>query len=502
MNRRGSGILLHVTSLPSKFGIGDLGPTAYQFVDFLKTSRNRYWQILPLNPTGTFVGSSPYASYSAFAGNPLLISPEGLVKDGLLQESELNSEHFAADKVEYKKVIEHKTRILQSAYDRHMLTAILRPEFEEFCRENESWLEDYGLFVALKQHFEEVYWIEWPDKLRDRDSNVLSEWRQKLQDRVSRAKFFQFLFFRQWYFLKSYCEQNGIEIIGDIPIYVSNDSADMWSHPELFKLDEHKNPIVVSGAPPDYFSETGQRWGGPVYQWDAHKKTNFSGWLNRISQNLKLFHIVRLDHFRGFVAYWEIPAEEETAVNGQWVEAPVYEFFDAIKRHFPNAKIIAEDLGLITADVKKVIEHYGFPGMKILQFAFGGDLPTNPYIPHNYSRNCIVYTGTHDNNTTQGWLKSEASAEDKERLAEYLGYPINPEHVHSDMIRLALSSVAETAVIPMQDYLGLGEEARMNFPQKTDGNWLWRVLPEQISSDLAKHLAHLNWFYSREPDSK
>lgn len=498
MNRRGSGILLHVTSLPSKFGIGDLGPTAYQFVDFLKASRQRYWQILPLNPSGTFVGSSPYASYSAFAGNPLLISPEALVKEGLLQETELTSEPFAADKVEYKKVIEHKTRILQSTYDRHMLTGILRPEFEEFCRENESWLEDYGLFVALKQHFKEVYWLEWPNELRDRDSKALSEWRNKLKDKILRAQFCQFIFFRQWYFLKSYCEKNGIEIIGDIPIYVSNDSVDMWSHPELFKLDKNKNPIVVSGAPPDYFSATGQRWGGPVYQWDVHKKTNFSWWLSRISQNLKLFHIVRMDHFRGFVAYWEIPAEEKTAVNGKWVEAPVYEFFDAIKEHFPTAKIIAEDLGMITPDVKKVIEHYGFPGMKILQFAFGADLPTNPYIPHNYSRNCIVYTGTHDNNTIQGWFKNEASAEDKQRLAEYFGHSIDESKVHWDMIRLAFSSVAETAVIPMQDYLGLGEEARMNFPQKTDGNWLWRVLPDQITSDLAQRLAHLNWFYARE----
>jgi 4-alpha-glucanotransferase len=502
VNRRGSGILLHITSLPSKFGIGDLGPAAYHFVDFLKVSRNRYWQILPLNPSGTFVGSSPYASYSAFAGNPLLISPEGLVKDGLLQESELGSEPFAADKVDYKKVIVHKTRILQSAYDRHMLTAILRPEFGEFCRNNESWLEDYGLFVALKQHFKEVYWLDWPVELRDRHPKALSEWRNKLKAQIIRAEFYQFLFFRQWFFLKSYCEKNGIEIIGDIPIYVSNDSADMWAHPELFKLDENKNPFVVSGAPPDYFSETGQRWGGPVYRWEAHKKTNFSWWLSRISQNLKLFHIVRLDHFRGFVAYWEIPAEEETAVNGKWVEAPVYEFFDTVKNHFPNAKIIAEDLGLITPDVKKVIEHYGFPGMKILQFAFGSDLPTNPYIPHNYSRNCIVYTGTHDNNTIQGWFKNEATAEDRQRLSEYLGHPVNPLQLHWDFIRLALSSVAETAVIPMQDYLGLGEESRMNFPQKTEGNWLWRVLPDQITSDLAQRLSHLNWFYSREPVSK
>ncbi len=498
MQARASGILLHITSLPSKFGIGDLGPASYQFVDFLKASHQQYWQILPLNPTDTFVGSSPYASYSAFAGNPLLINPEKLIEDGLLQENDIEMRpEFSNDTVEYKKVITYKTRILQLAYDRHMLTGILRPEFEEFQRENQSWLEDFAMFVALKQEFEEIYWVEWAPEIRDRKEESLKYWREKLRDRTLRAKFFQFLFFHQWHALKSYAGQNGIKIIGDIPIYVSNDSSDVWANPQLFKLDKEKNPTFVSGAPPDYFSETGQRWGSPVYLWNILKKTGFSWWIRRIAQNLKLFDIVRLDHFRGFVAYWEIPVEEETAVNGKWVDAPAYEFFETILKQFPDANIIAEDLGLITPDVREVINHFKFPSMKILQFAFGDDMPTNPYIPHNYERNCLAYTGTHDNNTTQGWYRNETDGAIRKRLAEYLGHPIKPELIHWEMIRLAFGSAAVLAVIPMQDVLGLGEEARMNFPQKTDGNWLWRLKPDQVTQEIIDRLGYITWFYNR-----
>jgi 4-alpha-glucanotransferase len=503
MNSRESGILIHITSLPSKFGIGDLGPYAYQFIDFLKAARQQYWQILPLNPSGTYVGNSPYASYSAFGGNPLLISPEKLVEDGLLQQSEISaSPEFPEDRVDFKKVIEYKTTILQHAYDRHMLTGILRPEFEEFQRQNQSWLEDYALFVALKQQFDEVYWLEWAPEIRDRNEKRLKEWREKLSAPISRAKFYQYLFFRQWYELKSYAGKNDIKIIGDIPIYVSNDSSDVWANPQLFKLDENKNPMFVSGAPPDYFSETGQRWGSPVYRWDVLKNTNFSWWIQRIAQNLKLFDVVRLDHFRGFVAYWEIPAEEETAVNGTWVNAPAYDFFETVMKQFPNARIIAEDLGLITPDVREVIEHFKFPSMKILQFAFGGDMPTNPYIPHNYERNCIVYTGTHDNNTIQGWYGNEADEATRNRVAEFLGHAVNPESIHWEMIRLALGSVGIMAVTPMQDVLGLGEEARMNFPQKTEGNWMWRMKADQITPQIVEKLGYFTWFYNRLPKAE
>jgi 4-alpha-glucanotransferase len=500
MQTRASGILLHITSLPSKFGIGDLGPSSYQFIDFLKASRQQYWQILPLNPTSTYLGSSPYASYSAFAGNPLLISPEKLVEKGLLLESDIGSiPEFPADKVDFRKVVEYKTQILQLAYDRHMLTGILRPEFEEFQRENHSWLDDYALFVALKQEFDEVYWGEWAPEIRDRKEDTIKHWSEKLKDKISRSKFFQFLFFDQWHDLKSYAGKIGIKIIGDIPIYVGNDSPDVWANPQLFKLDEEKDPIFVSGAPPDYFSETGQRWGSPVFNWDILKKTGFSWWLRRIAQNLKLFDLVRLDHFRGFVAYWEIPAEEETAINGKWVEAPAYEFFETMLKQFPDAKFIAEDLGLITQDVREVIQHFQFPSMKILQFAFGSDMPTNPYIPHNYERNCIVYTGTHDNNTIQGWYHNETDEEIRKRVAEFLGHPVNPEVIHWEMIRIAFGSVGVMTVIPMQDVLGLGEEARMNFPQKTQGNWLWRLKPDQVTHEIVDRLSHLTSFYNRLP---
>jgi 4-alpha-glucanotransferase len=498
MNKRGSGILLHITSLPSQYGIGDLGSSAYRFVDFLKAAGQRYWQILPLNPSNTYVGSSPYASYSAFAGNPLLISPELLVTDGLLQQDELDHSPMPDHKVDYRKVIEFKTRILQAAYDRHMLTGRLRPEFEDFCDLNELWLDDFALFVALKQHFDETYWLEWEPAIRDRQPATIKKMKEQLSNRVLRAKFYQFLFFRQWFSLKSYCEHKGIEIVGDVPIYVSSDSSDVWAHPEFFKLDEEKNPIYVSGAPPDYFSETGQRWGSPVYNWDLLEKTGFSWWLNRVGHNLNLFHRVRLDHFRGFIAYWEIPAEEETAVNGKWVDAPGAKLFQAIKERYPGAMIIAEDLGVITDEVREVMNRFKFPGMKILQFAFGADMPTNPYIPHNYTTtNCVVYTGTHDNNTTQGWYAAEASPENKANLAEYLGNDVRVESLHWDMIRIAAGTIAEIMIVPMQDFLGLGADTRMNTPQIGEGNWQWRVLTDQLSEELVKKIARITWLYNR-----
>ncbi|HSP07914.1 MAG TPA: 4-alpha-glucanotransferase, partial [Acidobacteriota bacterium] len=450
MNQRKSGILLHVTSLPSSFGIGDLGPSAYRFVDFLVASGQKIWQILPLNPSGTFVGSSPYASYSAFAGNPLLISPELLQQDGLVTQDEVQGAMLpAGNRVDYPAVIESKTRLLVAAYNRYQNAR--HPDYERFCRENRDWLDDYGLFVALKQHFEEVAWVDWPAEIRDRSEGEMKHWRDTLADRIERAKVFQFLFFRQWSSLKDYCNGKSIQVFGDMPIYVSSDSVDVWSHPELFKLDENRHAMFVSGAPPDYFSETGQRWGSPVYRWDVVKRRHFNWWLRRIGHNLKLFDMVRLDHFRGFVAYWEIPASEETAINGKWVDAPAVELFDAIKKQFPHSNIVAEDLGLITPDVREVMEKYAFPGMKILLFAFGGDLPSNPYIPHNYDKNCVVYTGTHDNNTIQGWFHNEASQEDRQRLTEYLGGDVKPENLHWDLIRVAMASVANLVVVPMQD---------------------------------------------------
>lgn len=498
MNERRSGILLHITSLPTPFGIGDLGPSAYHFADFLAASGQKIWQILPLNPSGTFVGSSPYASYSAFAGNPLLISPELMQRDGLITQDEMQAAKIApSGRINYPEVITLKTKLLTAAYAR--TDGKLDPDFDRFCKENRDWLDDYAFFVALKQNFNEVSWLDWAPELRDRSENAMKEWREKLSGSIRRAKYFQFLFYRQWFSLKAYCnEQKQIQIFGDLPIYVSGDSVDVWSHPEIFKLDEQKKPLFVSGAPPDYFSETGQRWGSPVYRWDVLKKKHFNWWLRRIGHNLKLFDLLRLDHFRGFVAYWEIPASEETAVKGKWVEAPAADLFDAILKQYPKGQIVAEDLGLITPDVREIMQRYKFPGMKILLFAFGGDLPANPYIPYNFDHNCVVYTGTHDNNTIHGWLKNEASQEDRKRMIDYLGGDIPEDRIHWALIRTAMASVADLVVIPMQDILGLGEEARMNFPQKSQGNWQWMLRPDEVTQSLVENLSYLTWLYGRK----
>ena len=380
MLQRKSGILLHITSLPSNFGIGDLGPSSYRFADFLRVSGQQVWQILPLNPSGTFVGSSPYASYSAFAGNPLLISPEELHREGLVTAEELAAAVLPqSERVNFSAVIEAKTRLLQAAYDRFRQHR--SQEYEKFCKENKDWLDDYGLFVALKQHFKEVAWVDWPVEIRDRDEAALKMWREKLADRIDRAKFFQFLFFHQWNTLKRYCSSKNVKIFGDMPIYVSNDSVDVWAHPELFKLDEHKRPLFVSGAPPDYFSATGQRWGSPVYKWDVLKKKHFSWWLRRIGHNLKLFDMVRLDHFRGFVAYWEIPATEETAVKGKWVEAPAMELFEAVKEALSGCHDYCRRSGTDNAMTSGKSCQIPVSGMKILQFALVLNSPPIPTFP-------------------------------------------------------------------------------------------------------------------------
>lgn len=495
---RASGILLHITSLPSEFGIGDLGPSSYQFADFLTAGKQHFWQILPLNPSGSFVGNSPYAAYSAFAGNPLLISPDFLRQEGFITDDDLlDHPVFPAERVDFRSVIPFKIKILEKAFRTFQSRSAVDKTFQDFIQLNADWLDDYALFVALKQHFEEKSWKEWPEDLRNRVPEALEHIRVELKDKVMQAQFLQYLFYKQWMALKDYCTSKGIEIIGDVPIYVSYDSPDVWAHPELFKLDTDKNPIYVSGAPPDYYSETGQLWGSPVYDWDNLRKTKFSWWVRRIEHNLFLYHRIRLDHFRGFVAYWEIPASEETAVNGKWVKVPVKEFFDTILERFPNLPIIAEDLGLITPDVKEILDQYKFPGMKVLLFAFGPDLPTNPYIPHNYIRDCFVYTGTHDNNTVQGWFHKEATSEERKRCLDYLGFSEPVKDLHWHLIRVAYSSIADSAVIPIQDILGLGEEARMNRPDKQEGNWTWRALQEQVNPSLAQTLSHLSWMYGR-----
>jgi len=498
MKRRGSGVLLHITSLPSPYGVGDLGPEAYRFVDFLSETKQGFWQILPLNPTNSAFGNSPYSSPSAFAGNPLLISPDLLVEDGLLSKSDIESGYsFPSERVDYNAVSEYKYRLLRMAYENFKKRKGKDYEFEGFSDENSYWLDDYALFVSLKEHFSEVIWSDWPEDIRNRNEGAVTEWKKRLADGISMRRFFQHTFFKQFSSLKSYCRDKNIQIIGDIPIYVNYDSSDVWTNPHLFKLDENRRPTFVAGVPPDYFSRTGQLWGNPVYRWDVLRETGYLWWIKRMEHNLKLFDIIRLDHFRGFFAYWEVPAGEKTAINGKWVEAPVEDFFKTLFRRFPFLPIIAEDLGVITPDVRETMNRLDFPGMKLLIFAFGDDFPNSKYLPHNYTKNCVVYTGTHDNNTVKGWFRREASPENKNRFFKYIGREVSEEDVNWEFIRLAMLSIANTVVIPMQDILGLGEEAKMNLPATTDGNWQWRLKPDQITPSLMEKLREITETYGR-----
>jgi 4-alpha-glucanotransferase len=498
MKTRRSGVLLHLTSLPSPYGIGDLGPGAYRFADFLADAGQSIWQILPLNPTSPASGNSPYSSLSAFAGNPLLISPERLVQDGFLAPAEVE-EALSCDgeKVDYAAASVYKFNLLRKAFERFACGNREDFGFAGFCRDHAYWLNDYALFVALKEHFKGIEWGAWQSEIRHRTAAILQEWQELLADRVLAEKFFQYLFFRQWLALKSYCNQKNIQLIGDLPIYVSYDSVDVWSHPLLFELDEEQRPAVVAGVPPDYFSVTGQLWGNPVYRWQVLQQSGYRWWIQRFEHNLRLFDVIRLDHFRGFVGYWAIPAFEATAINGRWEPAPALEFFRVLAKRFSYLPIIAEDLGVITPDVREVMACFGFPGMKVLQFAFDGDPSANPYAPHNHSRNSFVYTGTHDNNTTRGWFGRELDARGKETLCRYLGRTVDEAEVHWELVRIAMMSVGATAIIPMQDLLGLGEEARMNVPAVPQGNWAWRLGSAQLSPGLAHKLARITELYGR-----
>ncbi len=499
MRVRGSGILLHITSLPSFHGIGDFGPESYKFADLLILNNQSFWQILPLSPNDPVYGNNPYNSSSAFAGNHLLISLDMLAREGLITNQDLAGHpDFVRDHVDYPSVASYKEKMLDRAYEafkkitglgnnkKVINTNNIDHDYRRFCAEHAHWLEDFALFYAIKSHFKGRIWSDWPDKLRDRDEDALAKMRNTLHRDVEKQKFLQFIFFQQWLRLKRYCNCKGLHIIGDIPIYVNYDSADVWAKQEIFKLDKRKKPISVSGVPPDYFSETGQLWGNPIYRWDTMKDDVFSWWVRRIGHDILLFDLLRIDHFRGLVAYWEVDASRKDAVEGKWIKVPTEDLMATIFRHFPNLLVIAEDLGSITPDVREIMNHFGLPGMKVLLFSFGEDLPRNPYAPHNHIKNCIVYTGTHDNNTVRGWFEREAKPADKQRLSKYLGHDITADSVSKEMIRLAMLSVADVVILPMQDILDLGEEARMNHPGKTKGNYEWRLLSEQmkLSEDL------------------
>jgi len=497
MDKRRSGLLLHISSLPSRYGIGDLGHEAYRFADQLAGAKQRYWQILPLNPTDTGTDNSPFLSQAAFGFNPLLISPDLLIKEGFLETADLEPlPGDTGNHVDYPAVTAYKNRLFTRAFG-VFKTRGANPAFEAFCREQQGWLEDYSLFVALKARFKGKTWSLWPSEFRDRDPEALRKAQEELREDMEKAKFLQFLFMRQWAALKSYCNERDIRIVGDIPIYVAYDSVDVWVYPGLFKLDEKKQPVFMAGCPPDYFSETGQLWGNPVYNWDAIQADRFSWWNGRIGHNLNLFDIMRIDHFRGFVGFWEVPAGEKTAVNGHWSKAPADAFFGQLKTRFPEMPIIAEDLGVITPDVAEIMVKYNLPGMKILMFAFAGDWTRNPYIPHNVIRHCFYYTGTHDNNTIQDWMKNEIGEEERRRVYRYIGRQVQPEELHWEMMRLCMRSVADTVVFPVQDLLGLCGTHRMNNPAVYSGNWRWKLQPGQLDAAAFGRLSEMTETYGR-----
>ena len=491
---RASGILLHPTSLPSRFGIGDFGSEAHQFIDFLNAGGQTYWQILPLNPTG--YGDSPYQSFSAFAGNTLLISPEKVVEDGFLTKKEIaNPPKFSVERVDFGEVIKWKNRILEQAFERFKRTddARIAREFHEFCDRNNFWLEDYALYRAIKLSISQDSWQDWDAPLKLREPEALDETKRELDAAMFAEKFYQFLFFKQWFALKRYANEKGVKIIGDVPIFVALDSADVWCNPSQFKLNADGSPTVVSGVPPDYFSSTGQRWGNPIYDWERMQADGFRWWIDRARFALQQTDVVRVDHFCGFEACWEIPAEDETAENGRWVHAPGEELFNALRNALGELAFMAEDLGEITPAVEHLRDSFGFAGMKILLFAFGGDAG-NPYLPHKHIKNAVVYTGNHDNDTIVGWFKS-ANKTERDFCLKYLDS--NGKKIHWDFIRAAFSSVADTAIIPMQDVLGLGSEGRMNLPATDSENWNWRCHQKDFSDKLAEELKKMTEIYGR-----
>ncbi len=489
---RASGILLHPTSLPGGFGIGDLGGEAYKFVDFLVESGQTYWQILPLAPVGQ--GNSPYSAYSAFAGNTLLISPDSLVNDRLVDQIELDSSpQFSSERVDFQKVEHWKQTILTRAFERFKSTSgsAFHEEFGYFSRENFWWLDDYAAFRAIKTSHEQHAWFQWAAPLKLRDEAALSTVRSQLSREIAAEKFYQFLFFRQWLALKKYANENGVRIIGDAPIFVALDSADVWCNQSKFKLNADGSPKFVAGVPPDYFSKTGQLWGNPIYDWDAMLRDNFGWWTARIAFALKTVDVLRLDHFIGFARNWEVPGGDESAENGNWRDVPGREFFTIIRQRLGELPLIAEDLGSLTPEVEYLRDTFGFPGMHILQYAFGGDA-YNRDLPHNYIKNCIAYTGTHDNDTTAGWYKA-AEKNARKHGRKYL--QSNGREIHWDMIRAAFASVADTAIVPMQDILGLGSGSRMNTPATGSDNWSWRL--GEIPDGVAERLKDLTETFGR-----
>lgn len=506
---RSSGILLHPTSLPGPYGIGDLGPEAYRFADYLDGAGMKIWQVLPLNPTG--YGDSPYQSFSAFAGNPLLISPDTLAERGLLDRADLRERpSFEEGKVDFPQVIPYKFGLLRKASARFFLDASAADQsaFEDFCAAHSAWLDDYALFIAAKDAHDGVVWTDWPSELASRDTEGLRRWRDKLADSMAERKFWQFEFFRQWHALKSYCNDRNIRVMGDISIYVAHDSADVWANRDLFWLKEHGRPSKVAGVPPDYFSATGQLWGNPIYRWDRMRADGYRWWIERFRACLQTFDFVRVDHFRGFEAYWEVNASEATATNGRWIKGPGADLFECVTAALGDLPIVAENLGVITPEVEAIRHQFGYPGMTILQFAFSTDPQAPTFRPHNYVHHQVAYTGGHDNDTMVGWwrsgvaksTRSEADVrKESEDALRYFG--LSQEEFEREVnwvfIRHVMMSVADTALFPMQDVLGFGSDARMNVPGTLGGNWKWRMTSGALREDDQLRLRKFADMYDR-----
>lgn len=494
---RCSGILLHPTSLPGPYGIGSFNQAAYEWVDLLEKTRQTLWQVLPLGPTG--YGDSPYQSFSTFAGNPYLISLEDLVKDGLLEQSVLDAApNFPQDHVDFGWIYTWKPKVLKQAADSfgHRATDAQKADFAAFCQDNTDWLDDYALFMALKDAHDGAPWNTWAMPLRGRDPKAIKQATQEHAGVIHYHKFMQWAFYRHWEALKGYANAKGIQIVGDIPIYVAMDSADVWRDPQVFFLDDKYQPTIVAGVPPDYFSKTGQLWGNPIYRWERMGENGYKWWLRRIRAALRVFDIVRVDHFRGFAGYWAVPANEKTAIKGEWRKGPGARFFEVVKAELGDLPIIAEDLGEITPDVVELRNQFNLPGMKILQFSFSTDA-TDKFLPHNYKSNFVVYTGTHDNDTAWGWYQTSSTEHERDHFRRY--FRTDGHEVSWTLIESAYHSVAVMAVVPLQDVLSLGTEARMNLPGSASGNWSWRFQPWQLEQSAIDRLKEVTLLYGRDP---
>ncbi len=505
---RSAGILLHPTSLPGRHGIGDLGAEAYRFAHFLASSGIKIWQVLPLGPTG--YGDSPYQCFSAFAGNPLLISLDMLVEEGLLEPRDIASPpKFDPEKIDFGAVLAHKLPILKKAYANFKRAAGTPgwDEFQDFCSKNRHWLEDYALFRAVKDAHDGVTWTQWDGPIARYEPEAREYWRERLKDEIQMRRFWQFEFYKQWHLLRKFCNDAGISIMGDIPIFVAHDSADVWGNRKLFLLDGEGHPSAVAGVPPDYFSATGQLWGNPLYRWDLMAENGYRWWIERFRATFGQVDLIRLDHFRGFDAYWEVPGHETTAINGKWSKGPGAALFEAVEKALGELPLIAENLGWITPEVEGLRRRFEFPGMAILQFAFGTDAQASDFIPHNHTRDLVVYTGTHDNDTTVGWWTSTGGADstrtaadiEKERDFTRRYLATDGREIHWSFIRAVMQSVAQIAVVPLQDVFGLGSEARMNLPGRPSGNWHWRFRGERLTKDIQNRLLEMTYLYGRRP---